>query len=88
LRAKSHSRFGVIEFAMGVDVTAAFKTAVAEVSEWHSLYREVDGRRQATGQEWAEVCFVPAWAATKKDGPSYRFLAMREPLVAKPSCQA
>jgi hypothetical protein len=76
--AEGHSRFGVIEFAIGVDVTAAFKAAVAEVKQWHSLYREVDGRLETTGQEWAEVCFVPSWAATKKDGPSYRFLAIRE----------
>jgi hypothetical protein len=74
------SDFGVIEFAIGVDVTAAFKAAVAEVSEWQPLTREVEGRREPTGQEWAEVCLVPSWAATKKDGPSYRFLAIREPL--------
>jgi hypothetical protein len=84
--AEGHSRFGVIEFAIGVDVTSAFKAAVAEVSEWQPLSREVEGRREPTGQEWAEVCFVPSWAATKKAGPSYRFLAIRERLVAKPSC--
>ena len=28
-----HERFGVIGFAVGVDVTAAFKAAVAEVEE-------------------------------------------------------
>jgi hypothetical protein len=55
------------------------------VREWQLLCREVDGRREATGQEWAEVCLVPSWAATKKDGPPYRFLAIRERLVAKPS---
>jgi DDE family transposase len=79
--AEGCSDFGVIEFAIGVDVTAAFKAAVAEVSEWQPLSREVEGRREPTGQEWAEVCFVPSWAATKKDGPSYRFLAIREPLA-------
>jgi hypothetical protein len=31
-------------------------------------------------QEWAEVCFVPNASAIKKDGPMYRFLAIREPL--------
>lgn len=75
-----NERFGVIEFAVGVDVTAEFKRAVAEVEEgdWHPLEREVDGRRVSTGQEWAEVCFVPNWAAQHKDGPTYRFLAIRE----------
>jgi hypothetical protein len=79
--AEGHSSFGVIEFAIGVDVTSAFKAAVAEVREWQPLSREVEGRREPTGQEWAEVCFVPSWAATKKGGPSYRFLAIREPLA-------
>ena len=75
-----NERFGVIGFAIGVDVTPAFKDAVAEVAkgEWHPLEREVDGKRVPTGQEWAEVCFVPNWTAQHKDGPSYRFLAIRE----------
>ncbi|OGR09783.1 MAG: hypothetical protein A2341_28635 [Deltaproteobacteria bacterium RIFOXYB12_FULL_58_9] len=29
-------------------------------------------------QQWAEVCFVPNWAAAKKSGPTYRFIAIRE----------
>ena len=53
--------FGVIEFAVGVDVTDEFKKPIAEVAEedWHPLEREVDGREVPTGQQWAEVCFVP-----------------------------
>ena len=37
-------RFGVIEFAVGVDVTAEFRRAVSEVAEqdWQTLYRKVD----------------------------------------------
>jgi len=75
-----NERFGVIEFAIGVDVTPGFKQAVAEVEEgeWHQLEREVDGKRVPTGQEWAEICFVPNWTAQRKDGPTYRFLAIRE----------
>jgi hypothetical protein len=75
-----NERFGVIEFAVGADVTAEFKKSVAEIEkkEWHLLEREIDGRKVATGQEWAEVCFVPTWAALSKKGPSYRFLAIRE----------
>ena len=36
-------RFGVIEFAVGVDVTAEFRRAVSEVAEqdWQTLYRKV-----------------------------------------------
>lgn len=75
-----NERFGVIEFAIGADVTAEFKKAVLEVEEkeWHPLERETDGRKVDTGQEWAEVCFVPNWTAVSKKGPTYRFLAIRE----------
>jgi hypothetical protein len=75
-----NKRFGVIEFAIGADVTAEFRKAVSEVAEtdWQSLKREIDGRQVETGQEWAEVCFVPAWTAKSKKGPSYRFVATRE----------
>jgi hypothetical protein len=75
-------RFGVIEFAVGADVTESFRLAVREVAEadWHHLFRAVDGKPEPTGQEWAEVCFVPSWVGHKKHGPVYRYLAIREPL--------
>jgi hypothetical protein len=80
-----NEHFGVIEFAIGADVTEEFKKAVREVKEkdWHFLEREVAGEKKATGQEWAEVCFVPTWAGLSKKGPGYRFLAIREPLQQK-----
>ena len=79
-------RFGVIPFAVGADVTPEFKRAVAEVAEedWHPLERVVEGQRLGTGQEWAEVCFVPNWAGRSLKGPDYRFLAIREPLQQPP----
>ncbi|MBI1909014.1 MAG: IS1380 family transposase [Deltaproteobacteria bacterium] len=83
-----NERFGVIEFAVGVDVTLEFKRAVAKVEEknWHPLEKESNGElvkacpehSEGTEQEWAEVNFVPSWAGYKKDGPEYRFLAIRE----------
>lgn len=85
--AGKHPRFGVVRFAIGVDVTAAFKAAVAEVvpADWHPLERVgKDGHRYPTGQAWAEVCFVPNWAGRSLRGPVYRFLAMREPLAQRP----
>ena len=77
-----NKRFGVIDFAVGVVVGSEFKKAVSEVaaSDWRPLYRIVDGRRQSTGQEYAEVCFVPSWVGRTKHGPTYRYLAIREPL--------
>jgi hypothetical protein len=75
-------RFGVIEFAIGADVTAAFRAAVLATpeSEWKPLIRYVDGKAYATDQEWAEVCFVPNWAGHSRNRADYRFLAIREPL--------
>lgn len=79
-------RFGVIEFAVGVDVTVAFKQAVAEVAEeaWRPLEREVNGEKVPTGQQWAEVCFVPQWIGRSKKSADYRYLAIREPLEQAP----
>lgn len=72
--------FGVIEFAIGAKVTASFKRAVGEVeeSEWRPLYRKTDAGLVDTGQEYAEVCFVPEDLARKKDGPVFRYVAIRE----------
>lgn len=75
-------RFGVIEFAVGADVTEAFRAAVLATpeSEWKPLVRMFDGQPQQTDQEYAEVCYVPAWAGHSKKRADYRFLAIREPL--------
>jgi len=75
-------RFGVIEFAIGAKVTESFKRAVSEVeeTEWSRLYRKTDKGLVVTGQEYAEVCFVPEELARKKDGPVFRYVAIREVL--------
>ena len=76
----------MIEFAVGVDVTREFEAEVAQVGEeeWRELYREVDGRRAETGQQWAEVNFVPDWIGHSKNSPEYRYIAIREPLRNPP----
>ncbi len=78
----SSDRFGVIEFAVGCDVTSEFKRAVVEVeeSQWSPIYKVVRGNKEATGVEWAEVCFVPNAIGHSKKGPEYRYLAKREAL--------
>ena len=78
-------RFGVIEFAVGVDVTAEFHRAVSEVAEedWHVLHKPGSNRVE-TGQEWAEVNFVPNWIGHSKNSPEYRFMATRERLIEQP----
>jgi len=80
-------RFGRIEFAIGCDVTAAFRQAVAEVAEldWQPLYKEENGKKVATGTEWAEVCFVPTAIGHSLKGPAYRYLAKRRLLETQQS---
>jgi len=70
-----NERFGRIEFAIGADVTQEFKKAVlTEVGQkdWKRIYKEFDGIRMETNQEWAEVCFVPNEIAHSKNAPVYR----------------
>ena len=38
--------------------------------EWHELRRRVGEYEVGTGQEWAEVCFVPNVIGRSKNGPS------------------
>jgi Transposase DDE domain group 1 len=68
-------RFGVIEFAVSADVTEAFRAAVLATaeSEWKPLIRMFDGQPQQTGQEFAEVCYVPDWAGHSRKRADYRF---------------
>jgi hypothetical protein len=79
----ANKRFGVIEFAIGCDVTPEFKQAVAEVEEldWHPIYKMVNGEKKKTGVQWAEVCYVPNAIGHSKKAPEYRYLAKREVLV-------
>jgi len=81
-------RLGVIEFAIGAKVSGSFKRAVLEVeeSDWRRLYRKTDKGLVATSQEYAEVCFVPEELARKKDGPVFRYLAVREVLEQPALC--
>jgi hypothetical protein len=77
-----NKRFGRIEFAIGSDVTEAFKKAVAELkeSEWAPLDKIIDGQIIKTNQQWSEVCFIPEAIARSKHSPVYRYFAIREPL--------
>jgi len=81
-----NKRFGRIEFAISCDVTLEFKKAVAEVpdEDWNLLYKELDGEKVQSKQEWAEVCFVPNAIGHSKKGPEYRYLATRE-LLQQPA---
>lgn len=79
-------RFGLIEFAIAAKVSAAFKAAVCEVKKenWYPIYKkEANGVSIKTNQEWAEVCFVPGFAAKSKKTPNYRYLAIRERMATQ-----
>jgi len=76
-----NTRFGRIEFAIGVDVTKEFRKAVGETEGWKPVMKEVKGEMRKTGNEWAEVCFVPNEIAFTKKAPVYRYVATREPLA-------
>jgi hypothetical protein len=81
-------RFGVIEFAIGADVTSALKEEVARLNEsdWQPLKKWDEKHKvwRETDQEWAEVVYVPTWVAHKKSNPDYHFLVSRERLSQQP----
>src|SRR5258708_10618645 len=75
-------RFGVIDFAIGADVTEEFRAAALATPEsaWKPLARMFDGQPQQTDQDDAQVCYVQAGAGHSRKQADYRFLAIREPL--------
>lgn len=81
-----NERFGRIEFAIGCNVTTAFKTAVVQVPdlEWRPIHKNEKGVKIKTGSEWAEVCFVPNELCHSKDTPTYRYIAKRQRLEEQP----
>jgi len=78
-----NERFGRIDFAVGADVTPELRREAAKLSDkdWDELEREDDGQTIDTGQQWAELVYVPSEAARTKEGPTYRFIVTREPLA-------
>lgn len=73
-------RRDIVEFSVSNDMTSEFRSAVMEVAndDWQPLYRTEQGKQVATGQEWAEVVYVPnVIAFTGKVAP-YRYIAIRE----------
>ena len=77
-----NERFGEIGFTISCKIAESFKQAAKSVEEkdWKPVLKEVtkNGVKELkeTGQEWAEVSYVPDW--TLKSEAEYRFLAIRE----------
>lgn len=79
-----NERFGKIDFAVSADVGDRLKQEVAKLSEgdWKPLIRqEPDGQQIQTGQQYAEVVYVPDGVGHSKNGPDYRFIVIREKLA-------
>ena len=73
-------RFGRIDFAVGADITPELVAEVTKLAatEWKRLMRHTEDGDLPTGQEFAEVVYVPNQASRKKYGPDYRFIVTRE----------
>ena len=80
-----NERFGRIRFAIGNDVTKAFKESILSDRdiEWNPIYKVVRNKKEESGQQWAEVCFVPKEIGRSKKGREYRYIAVREELKQK-----
>ena len=71
---------------MGAHVTDALKSEVARLrpDAWKPLVRRLEDQEIETGQQYAEVSFVPNEAARSKNGPDFRFIVTREALREQP----
>jgi hypothetical protein len=79
-----NERFGVIDFAISCPVTKEIEKAAQAVpaEEWKAVTKEVikEGKkvREKTGQEWAEIVYMPDSLGRNLNKAEYRFIAMRE----------
>jgi len=77
-----NERFGVIDFTISCKITEGFKQAAKSAAEkdWKPVLKVVTKNviteQKETGQEWAEVAYVPDWSLKSK--AEYRFIAIRE----------
>ena len=77
-----NERFGVIDFTISCKIVESFKQAAKSVAEgdWKPVLKKETKNGvteyEETGQEWAEVPYVPDWTLTSK--AEYRFIAIRE----------
>ena len=82
-----NERFKVVEFTISCKIVESFKQAAqaVEAKDWKPVMKEEtkDGvtELKETGQEWAEVVYVPDWMV--KSNAEYRFIAIRERIEIK-----
>lgn len=77
-----NERFGVIEFAVGADMTQELKKEIAKLkaTAWQDLPRKPG----QAAQQWAELGFVPEASGLSKNAATYRFVVTREALAQQP----
>lgn len=79
-----NERYRRIYFAIGSDISEPFKNAVLSDKEleWKPIYKITaeNKEKKESGQEWAEVCFVPNNISRSKKGCEYRYIGIREEL--------
>ena len=77
-----NERFGVIEFTISCKIVESFKQAAqaVEAEDWKPVMKEETKNGvtelKETGQEWAEVVYVPDWTINSQ--AEYRYIAIRE----------
>lgn len=75
------SRFGKIEFAVSADVNKKIRSLVLDIpeEEWKPVvYKDRNGYEIVSGQEVAEICYVPSTKYMSKSAPIYRYIVTRE----------
>jgi hypothetical protein len=82
-----HEFMDFCQFVISNKVTEEFKNAALQIpdKDWRPVYRNKPLGNKffktiLTGQEWAEIAFVPNKVAVKNPKHIYRYIAIREPL--------
>jgi len=78
-REREHPEYGRILFTVSADLSRELRTAIVQTAGWTPLTRMVKGKSVPTGQEWAEVIFVPQEQALLSDiEEPFVYIAIRE----------
>ena len=78
-REREHPEYGRILFTVSADMSRELRAQVIKTSGWKALTRTVKGASVPTGQEYAEVIFVPTDQAMLSDiKDPFVYIAIRE----------
>jgi hypothetical protein len=78
-REREHPEYGRILFTVSADLSQELRAAIVKTTDWTPLTRTVKGKSVPTGQDWAEVIFVPQGQALLSDiEDPFVYIAIRE----------